>query len=138
MILNSISNFNAIEEIKDLKHSPYSIIRISTVDGIASAKDLRNVLQIEFQKEFTLYKEKVWISLKNDGIEFLMFDNNDSLMNEVKDLVLNESIKNFNARKICLYTQLADGYKNWEFFSCENYTEPKKSWLIKFVEFIGS
>lgn len=85
----------AIEEMKGLKHSPYSIIRISTVDGVASAKDLKslieNMLQIESQeedsiKDFTLYKEKVWISLRNDGIEFWLSKDklDDSLMTEVK------------------------------------------------------
>lgn len=142
------SILNAIEGIKGFKHSPYSIIRINTVDEVGSAKELKslieNVLQIEFQegamKDFTLYKEKVWISFHNDGIEFWMLGDkqDDSLMVEVKDLVLNELIKNFNARKVCLYTQLADGYKNWDFFDCENYIEPKKSWLTKLAESLGS
>lgn len=138
----------ALNEVKGDKTNHISIIRIGCGDRVGSISEFKKLivdtLELEIQegnfKDWSLYKEEVWITFYDDTIEFYKMINkeDDSLLIEIKDKVLNRLIAEFNARKICLYTKLEDGYQNWEFFECDRFVEPKKNWLDKFMDFCGA
>ena len=111
-----------------------NIDKKSTVNGLINAK-LKTISEVT--DGYNYFIEGILIKPDDAYMQVELFNlnsNTEDLIVKLKDQILEFMTTNINCEKVCVRTNLDNGFNKHDFYDSKVYNPPKKNWIVKLYD----